>query len=60
MNGDRAVNNTDLAAFRSTFALPPGDPNYNPALDFNGDGVVNNTDLAQFRSRFGTVLASTP
>ena len=56
VNGDRAVNNTDLAAFRTTFGLPPGDPNYNAAFDFNGDGVINNTDLAQFRSRFGTVL----
>src|SRR5206468_5307197 len=53
VNGDRTVNNTDLAAFRSAFGAVSGDPGYVSALDFNADGAVNNTDLAAFRSRFG-------
>jgi len=54
VNGDGAVNNTDLAALRSAFgtilitSLSP--------FDVNGDGAVNNTELAAFRARFGTVL----
>ena len=56
VNGDKAVNNTDLAAFRTAFGTVNGDANYSSLLDFNGDGAINNTDLAQFRSRFGTVL----
>ena len=56
VNGDRAVNNTDLAAFRTAFGATAGQPGYLDYLDFNGDGAINNTDLAQFRVRFGTIL----
>ena len=56
VNGDAAVNNTDLAAFRAAFGTVAGDPNYRAFLDFNGDGAINNTDLAQFRARFGTTI----
>jgi hypothetical protein len=56
VNGDRAVNGLDLAAFRSAFGSTAGTPLYLAYLDFNGDGVINGLDLAQFRTRFGTVL----
>jgi probable HAF family extracellular repeat protein len=56
INGDGAVNNTDLALFRSAFGTVNGNASYVDFLDFNGDGAINNTDLAQFRSRFGTIL----
>ena len=52
MNGDRTVDATDLAQFRSTFNRHVGDPLYLAALDFDGDGVVDARDLSAFRWRF--------
>jgi hypothetical protein len=56
MNGDKAVNGLDLAAFRTAFGASNGDANYRPELDFDGDGVINGLDLAAFRTRFGVTL----
>ncbi|HTK74452.1 MAG TPA: Ig-like domain-containing protein [Gemmataceae bacterium] len=56
VNGDKAVNGLDLAAFRGAFGSVSGDAGYASVLDFNGDGTINGTDLAQFRSRFGVIL----
>ena len=50
VNGDRTVDATDLAQFRSTFNRHVGDPLYLAALDFDGDGVVDARDLSAFRS----------
>jgi hypothetical protein len=56
VNGDRAVNGLDLAAFRSTFGTVSSDATFVSALDFNGDGAINGADLTQFRNRFGVSL----
>jgi Dockerin type I domain len=56
MNGDKAVNGLDLAAFRGAFGTVSADAAYASFLDFNGDDVINGTDLAQFRNRFGVIL----
>jgi len=56
VNGDRAVNGLDLAAFRTAFGTSAGNPNYVASLDQNGDGAINGLDLAEFRVRFGTQL----
>jgi hypothetical protein len=56
VNGDKAVNGLDLAAFRSAFGSGIGNPNYVAYLDANGDGAINGLDLAAFRARFGTSL----
>lgn len=56
VNGDRAVNGLDLAAFRPAFGTTIGQPGYVEWLDVNGDGVINGTDMTAFRSRFGTIL----
>jgi hypothetical protein len=56
VNGDKAVNGLDLAAFRTAFGTSVGNPNYVDFLDENGDGAINGLDLSAFRSRFGTAL----
>jgi hypothetical protein len=56
VNGDRAVNGLDLAAFRSAFGTTIGQPGYVEWLDVNGDGAINGTDMIAFRNRFGIVL----
>lgn len=56
INGDKAVNGTDLTAFRAAFGSTTTDPTYVAAFDFNGDGAINGTDLTQFRTRFGVIL----
>ena len=56
VNGDRAVNGLDFAAFRAAFGSGVGDVNYLVFLDANGDGALNGLDFASFRARFGTIL----
>jgi hypothetical protein len=56
VNGDKAVNGLDLAAFRSAFGTTVGSANYLDYLDQNGDGAINGLDLAAYRTRFGTTL----
>jgi hypothetical protein len=56
INGDKAVNGLDLAAFRSAFGASAADASYRSDLDFNGDGVINGLDLTAFRTRFGVIL----
>jgi hypothetical protein len=56
VNGDKAVNGLDLAAFRTAFGSTQSNPNYAAELDANGDGAINGLDLAEFRTRFGTNL----
>jgi hypothetical protein len=54
VNGDRFVNGTDFADFRTAFGTQSPDPNYNVAFDLNGDGFVNGTDFGVFRTNFGS------
>ncbi|HTK75498.1 MAG TPA: dockerin type I domain-containing protein [Gemmataceae bacterium] len=56
VNGDKAVNGLDLAAFRTAFGAAAPDANYRSDLDFDGDGAINGTDLARYRNRFGVIL----
>lgn len=49
-NGDRTVNSTDFAMFRSVFGVA------GPVFDSDGNGVVNSNDFAEFRKRFGLTL----
>jgi hypothetical protein len=56
VNGDRTVNGSDLAAFRSAFGAAVGDQRYVAVLDYDSDGTINGVDLAQFRTRFGFFL----
>jgi uncharacterized delta-60 repeat protein len=55
-NGDRTVDNTDFAVFRSASGTHTGDAGFLWFLDYNGDGAINNTDKKAFDQRRGTVL----
>ena len=49
-NGDRRVDVTDFAVFRSVFGTP------SLVFDFNNDGSINSADFVQFRVRFGLTI----
>ena len=51
LNGDNAVDCTDLEIVRASFGLSPGQPGYDPRADVNGDGVVNAADSAFVAAR---------
>jgi hypothetical protein len=55
-NGDRTVDNTDFAVFKSASGTSKGQTGFLWFLDYNGDGVINNTDKKAFDQRRGTVL----
>lgn len=57
MNGDTAINNSDLILFRAQFGKT-GNNITNPLANINGDSAVNNSDLIIFRSSFGKTTAS--
>jgi ELWxxDGT repeat protein len=59
-NGDRGVDDTDLALFQTALGTSAGDPGYLSYFDFNGDGVIDDLDQAQFLSRLGTRLDPPP
>ncbi len=46
INGDRAVDNGDLAVLRGAYGTLAGDSAYRPEADLNGDQMVNYIDLA--------------
>jgi len=56
IDGNKAVNGLDLAAFRNAFGSVSADTAFVPFLDFDGDGAINGRDLTQFRNRFGIIL----
>jgi len=45
LNGDSAVDSTDLVILGESWGTFVGDPNYIPEADINSDGVVDSTDL---------------
>jgi len=51
-DGDRDVDNVDLAAFLGTYDLAVGDAGFDPQLDYDADGDVDNVDLANFLQRY--------
>ena len=56
-NGDRSVDATDYAAFRTSINKRSTDAGYQSCFDSDGDGDVDNLDLARFRLRYQTTLA---
>jgi ELWxxDGT repeat protein len=55
-NGDRSVDDTDLALFQAALGTSAGDPGYLAYFDYNGDGVIDALDQAAFLKRLGTHL----
>jgi hypothetical protein len=55
-NGDRKVDDTDFAVFRSAYGTHKGDVGFLWFLDYNGDSVINSIDQKAFNQRRGTVL----
>jgi hypothetical protein len=45
VNGDGAVDCSDVTAVRASYGKKTGQAGYNPSADFNGDGFVNVLDL---------------
>jgi hypothetical protein len=45
VNGDGAVDCSDVTAVRAAYGKRAGQAGYNPSADFNGDGFVNIQDL---------------
>jgi hypothetical protein len=54
LNGDGAVDVTDLLIFVETFGKALGDAGFNPEADFNCDGSIDVVDLLVFVGNFGT------
>jgi titin len=64
-NGDGAVNDTDLAAFRQSSRLTLVSAGYQAYFDYDGNGVIDLQDAYQFQRRYhlrlnpdGTLTAS--
>ncbi len=53
LNGDLAVNTSDLTAFLGAFGSCDGSPSFNPEADFDTSGCVNTLDLTVFLGAFG-------
>ncbi|MEM6473341.1 MAG: dockerin type I domain-containing protein, partial [Planctomycetota bacterium] len=51
VDGDRDVDPSDFAAFRSTYRSVQGANGYESELDFLGDGTIDAGDFAEFRRR---------
>ena len=58
-DGNRTINVFDLLAFRRTFGIFTGDPDFDESMDFDGNGVINVFDLLAFRTRFGKTIPFT-
>ena len=58
-DGDRDVDNVDLAAFLQTYFAMDGDANYNLTMDYDADGDVDNVDLARFLQRYFNTIPFT-
>lgn len=55
-DGDRDVDNVDLAIFLQTYRKGMGDDGFNINMDYDADGDVDNVDLANFLQRYrGTI-----
>jgi len=52
VNNDNTVNFADYSALVQAFNSAPGDPNYDPDLDFNSNGAINFQDVALYRPYF--------
>ena len=55
-DGDRDVDNVDLARFLNTYRESSDSSDYNESMDFDFDGDVDNVDLANYLQRYYTTL----
>lgn len=55
-DGDRDVDNVDLALFLKTYRKSLGEPGFDFNFDFDADGDVDNVDLSQFLQRYRSAL----
>jgi hypothetical protein len=58
VNGDGAVDATDLLIMCAAFGANAGEPAYNVACDFGGDGSVDISDLLRLIGTFGMTYGS--
>lgn len=56
LNGDRAINISDVMLLASAFNTARGDAGYVEAYDLNGDGAINITDVMLIATKFNTVV----
>lgn len=52
-NRDGLVNEEDFEILKAAWGSVPGDPNWNPDVDFNKDGVVDVFDMATINANWG-------
>ena len=55
-DGDRDVDNVDLARFLNTYRESSESSDYNESMDYDLDGDVDNVDLANYLQRYYTSL----
>lgn len=55
-DGDRDVDNVDLAKFLQTYRKVSGDDGFNSSLDYDNDGDVDNVDLSRYLMRYFETL----
>ena len=53
LNGDCVINYADLFFVAKAFGSKPGDPNWNPNVDFKQDNVIDNYDVEIFKFSYG-------
>ncbi len=54
VNGNGAVNATDVALTKSQVGMPVGSSNFRE--DVNANGLINSVDVAQVKTNVGTAL----
>jgi PKD repeat protein len=54
VNGDRKVDDTDLAAFQRAYRSTSAMANYRSYFDYNNDGSIDSTDYYRFLRRYRT------
>lgn len=59
LNGDRAVNISDVMLLASVFNTAPGDGKYKTEYDLNSDNAINISDVMVIATQFNTVITST-
>jgi hypothetical protein len=56
LNGDGAINISDVMILATCFNTARGDAKYNQACDFNNDGAVNIADVMMLATKFNTTV----
>lgn len=57
VNGDGKIDIRDIASVAKAFGSSPGDPRWDPILDFNSDGKIDIRDIATSAVHFGATYA---